>query len=81
LDDVRLDGGVLLFTLAISVLAGLLFGIAPGLRAARGDLSVEIREGGRGASIGKRERRLTDVLVVCRSRALAGSPPWRRAAG
>jgi len=64
LDDVRLDGGVLLFTLAISVLAGLLFGIAPGLRAARGDLSVEMREGGRGASIGKRERRLTDVLVV-----------------
>ena len=37
-DQVHLDGGVLLFTLTISILAGLLFGIAPGLRAARGDL-------------------------------------------
>ena len=64
LDQVRLDGGVLLFTLGISLLAGLLFGIAPGLRAARGDLSVGMREGGRGASAGKRERRLTDALVI-----------------
>jgi predicted permease len=64
LDQVHLDGAVFLFTLSISVLAGLLFGIAPGLRAARGDLSSGMKDGGRGASRGRKERRFTDALVV-----------------
>jgi putative ABC transport system permease protein len=64
LDQVRVDNEVLLYTLTLSMLAGLLFGIAPGLQAARGDLSLGMREGGRGSSVGRHERRLTDALVV-----------------
>lgn len=64
LDEVHIDGNVLIFTLLISVLSGLLFGIAPGLRAAQGDLSAAMKDGGRGSSLGRRERRLTDTLVL-----------------
>jgi putative ABC transport system permease protein len=63
LDQVHIDGNVLIFTLLISAIAGLLFGIAPSLRAARGDLSAGMG-GGRGNSLGGRERRLTDTLVL-----------------
>jgi putative ABC transport system permease protein len=64
LDEVHIDGNVLLFTLLISVVAGLLFGIAPGLRAAGTDLADGMKDGSRGSSLGRRERRLTDALVL-----------------
>jgi predicted permease len=46
----ELDLRVLLFTLAVAVLAGLLFGLAPALRAARVDLVPALREGAAGDS-------------------------------
>ena len=52
------------FTLGISVLAGLLFGIAPALQLARVDLNSALREEGRGASAGRARTRLKDLLVV-----------------
>jgi predicted permease len=64
LDQVHIDVNVLMFTLLISVMSGLLFGIAPGLRAASGDLLAGMKGGGRGSSLGRRERRLTDALVL-----------------
>src|SRR6185295_3469715 len=39
LDVIRLDGQVLAFTFAISILTGLVFGLAPAFRAARPDLN------------------------------------------
>jgi predicted permease len=45
--EVEIDGGVLLFTLAVSVAAGLLFGIAPALAAARVEPLQALRAGGR----------------------------------
>jgi putative ABC transport system permease protein len=42
--DLRLDGRVLLFTFAISVLTGLLFGLAPALQASRPDLANELKD-------------------------------------
>lgn len=45
---VALDGPVVLFTLALSLLAGVLFGLAPALRAARLDLRSTLAEAGRG---------------------------------
>jgi putative ABC transport system permease protein len=64
LDQVRIDLGVLIFTMSISIFAGVLFGIVPAMRAGRGDLSLTLRAGGRRSSSSRNERRLTDALMV-----------------
>ena len=64
LDQVHLDLSVLVFTLLISIVAGLLFGVAPALRAASGNLAEAIKARGRGNSLGRREGWLSDALVV-----------------
>ncbi len=48
--EVRLDTHVLLFTLAASVLAGILFGLAPAFKASGAGIGETLKEGGRGAS-------------------------------
>jgi putative ABC transport system permease protein len=45
--EVRVDGRVLLFTLGISLLTAILFGLAPAIQASRPDLNVVLREGER----------------------------------
>ena len=54
-EEVHLDGRVLLFTLAASALAGILFGLAPALKNSQRDLHETLGEGGRGSS-GARHR-------------------------
>jgi predicted permease len=49
-DEVGLDARVLIFTLAISLLAGVLFGLAPALRTMNPDLQETLKEGSRGSS-------------------------------
>ncbi|MBZ5670067.1 MAG: ABC transporter permease [Acidobacteriia bacterium] len=49
-EEVHLDGRVLLFTLATSFLAGILFGLVPGLKTSQADLHETLKEGGRGSS-------------------------------
>jgi putative ABC transport system permease protein len=61
---VGLDYTVLAFTFIVSVGAGLLFGIAPALRAASRQLVGELKEGGRGGTGGRRRQRLRSGLVV-----------------
>ena len=61
--DVRMDPRVLLFTLAISLLAGILFGLAPALKTSHPDLHETLKEGGRGAS-GARYRTQGVFVVV-----------------
>jgi predicted permease len=53
--EIGLDTHVLLFTLGISLFAGILFGLAPALRISRPDLQGMLKEGGRGSS-GARHR-------------------------
>jgi predicted permease len=62
-EEVRLDGRVLLFTLAASVLAGIMFGLAPALKNSQSDLHGTLREGGRGLS-GARHRAQSTFVVV-----------------
>jgi putative ABC transport system permease protein len=50
--DVRIDFTILLFTLAISVLTGILFGLAPAFHATRVALTPAMNEGGRSGTAG-----------------------------
>ncbi|HKI95366.1 MAG TPA: ABC transporter permease [Gemmatimonadales bacterium] len=61
---VGLDGTVLAFTCAVSLGAGLLFGLMPALRATKVALAGELREGGRGGMAGRARGRLRAGLVV-----------------
>ncbi len=63
-NETRVDGAVLAFTIAVSLLTSLVFGLAPALSASRVDFSSALNEGGRGASAGVRGRRLRNLLVV-----------------
>jgi predicted permease len=63
LDEVHLDARVLLFTLTITVVAGLLAGLLPALRCARADLQAAIKTGGRGSTEGRGSRRQRALLV------------------
>ncbi|MGH9840537.1 MAG: ABC transporter permease [Blastocatellia bacterium] len=64
LAEVRLDGRVFGFTLLVSLLGGVLFGLVPALRAAQTDLHVGLKEGGRGSGEGIGRSRLRSGLVV-----------------
>lgn len=63
LQEANVDGRVLGFTLGVSLITGLLFGLAPALQATRLNLTESLKEGDRGSS-GDRQR-LRSVLVVC----------------
>jgi predicted permease len=62
--EVTLDAGVFAFSLALSVLTVLLFGLVPALRAARVDVVDSLKDGAGGASAGVGRRRLRGTLVV-----------------
>jgi predicted permease len=62
--EVGIDFRVLGFTLALSLLAGALFGLAPAWQATRVSLNEELKGSGRGASDGKRQNRARSLLVV-----------------
>src|SRR5215472_6114469 len=49
-EGIRLDGHVLIFTVAVSVLAGVLFGLVPALRMAQPNVQDTLKEGGRAMS-------------------------------
>jgi predicted permease len=61
-EEIGLDGRVLIFTMTVSVLAGVIFGLAPALRTARPHVQETLKEGGRGASTAKRSAQ--NVFVV-----------------
>ncbi|HYP26432.1 MAG TPA: ABC transporter permease [Blastocatellia bacterium] len=62
--EIRLDAQVFGFTLGISILSGLLFGIIPALHASRSNLNESLKEGGRGSGQGSSPNRTRNILVV-----------------
>jgi putative ABC transport system permease protein len=64
LDEVRIDVGVLAFALAVSIVTGLLFGLAPALRAARGVSAETLKQGGKTSGHVGGTRRTRHALVV-----------------
>lgn len=61
--DLSFDTRVLVFTLAVSLLTGLLFGIIPALKASRTDINEVLKAGGRG-TVGWAHNRMRSLLVV-----------------
>ncbi|PWT93385.1 MAG: ABC transporter permease [Blastocatellia bacterium] len=70
--NLKLDGTVLLFALGVSIVTGVVFGLAPALHAARVDLNEALKQsGGRGASVsGAKLRSATVVMEVALSLVL-----------
>jgi len=68
LQDVGIDGRVLLFTLLLSVCSGILFGLVPALRVSRLDLNSTLKDASRGAAgtsaVWGRGNNLRRLLVV-----------------
>jgi putative ABC transport system permease protein len=62
--DVSVDLRVLGFVTLVAVVAGLLAGLAPALRAARSNLAEALKEGGRAVASGGRRFQLRDLLVI-----------------
>ena len=62
MDEIGVDGRVLAFTLGASLIAGILFGLAPALKISRADVQTTLKEGGR--SVVRTRNRAQGVLVV-----------------
>jgi putative ABC transport system permease protein len=61
---IGLNTPVLLFTLGVSILTGLLFGLAPALQASKSNLNESLKDGGRSGSAGASRQHVRNVLVV-----------------
>jgi predicted permease len=68
-EGIGLDGRVLLFTALVSILSGVIFGLAPAMKTARPNIQQTLQESGRGAS-GARHRAQGIFVVVEMAMAL-----------
>jgi len=64
LSEIGVDGRVLGFTLGVSVLTGLIFGLVPAWAASRGGVGEALKDGGRGSTAGSARQRLRSTFVV-----------------
>ena len=62
--DVHVSWPVLIFTLAVSLATGVLFGLAPALQASRTDPKEGLQKSARGATAGRHQNRMRSALVV-----------------
>ena len=61
--DYSIDYRVLAYLAVISLVTALLFGLAPARRLTRLDVNATLTDGGRGVTVGRQGRRLSDLLV------------------
>ncbi len=64
LDAIGINGVALAFTALVSVLAGLLFGVLPALRASATGVTAAMRDSSRGTTAGRARQRTRDALVI-----------------
>ncbi len=64
LNEIALDGRAIGFTVVMTLLTGVIFGLAPALQASKADLNDALKEGGRGSSEGGSRNKLRSALVV-----------------
>ncbi|HEY3707392.1 MAG TPA: ABC transporter permease, partial [Terracidiphilus sp.] len=62
--DIHVSGPVLGFTLLVSVLTGILFGLAPAMQAARTDPKQGLQQSSRAATATRHQNRLRNALVI-----------------
>ena len=62
--EIGLDVGVLLFTALLTILTGVVFGLAPAIELSRPDLNRALKEGGRTGTVGRASQRFRDSLAV-----------------
>jgi predicted permease len=63
-DEIALDPGVLVFSLAVALLAGLLIGLYPAFQASRTDVQMVLKDTSRGAGSGAAAKAFRHLLVV-----------------
>ncbi len=61
---VNIDVSVLAFTLVLSLVTGIIFGLVPALQASKPDLSESLKEGSRGSTASAARRGIQSVLVI-----------------
>jgi putative ABC transport system permease protein len=62
--EIKINGPVLLFTVAVSIITALLFGLAPAVMASRENLNEVLKSGSASVSLDPRRRNLSKALVI-----------------
>ena len=62
--DLRIDSTVLVFTLGLSVVTGIIFGLAPALQSLTIDLNLALKQGGGRTSLSSGHRRLQNAMII-----------------
>ena len=63
-ENITIDSKVLIFTVVVSLVTGLIFGLAPALQAAHFNLNDTLKESGRDSAAGSRGNRIRGLLVI-----------------
>jgi putative ABC transport system permease protein len=64
LNEISLDARVLVFTIGLSLITGIIFGLVPAFQSSKPDLNETLKESGRGSTGGAHGRRVRSILVV-----------------